>query len=164
MVNYDLLSLLPRGAVFVNTARGEIVDLDGVERCLKEGIISGAGLDVLPQEPIPEPAHSLIQAYRNKEEWLVGSKFSCRVRAMLYSTDISSRDGDHLPHGLLQPGQLCRHQGEVGADYQGCADRQARQQCDYSRNGMIEVLFKGSIHHKLGRISRHELRFPFCRE
>ena len=72
MVNYDLLSLLPRGAILVNTARGECVDLDGVEKCLKEGIISGAGLDVLPQEPIPEPAHSLIQAYRRKEEWLEG--------------------------------------------------------------------------------------------
>ncbi len=72
MVGYELLSLLPRGAVFVNTGRGEVVDLDAVERCLREGIISGAGLDVLPQEPIPEPAHPLIQAYRNKEEWLTG--------------------------------------------------------------------------------------------
>lgn len=73
MITYDLLSLLPRGAVFVNTARGECVDLDGVERCLREGIISGAGLDVLPEEPIPEDrVHSLVQAYRRKEDWLVG--------------------------------------------------------------------------------------------
>ena len=72
MVGYDLLSLLPKGAVLVNTARGEIVDLDGVERCLGEGILSGAGLDVLPEEPIPEDAHSLIRAYRAKEEWLEG--------------------------------------------------------------------------------------------
>lgn len=74
MIDYDLLSLMPRGAIFVNTGRGEVVDLDAVERCLREGIISGAGLDVLPQEPIPEPAHPLIQAYRNKEDWLTGSK------------------------------------------------------------------------------------------
>lgn len=73
MVTYDLLSLLPRGAIFVNTARGECMDLDGVERCLREGIISGAGLDVLPEEPIPEDnVHPLIQAYRRKEEWLTG--------------------------------------------------------------------------------------------
>ncbi|KAI7240083.1 hypothetical protein KC330_g1482 [Hortaea werneckii] len=72
LVDYSLLSLLPQGAVFVNTARGEIVDLDGVERALKEGIISGAALDVLPVEPIPEPVHPLIQAYRRKEEWLTG--------------------------------------------------------------------------------------------
>jgi len=72
MVGYELLSLLPRGAVLVNTARGEIVDLDGVERCLREGILAGAGLDVLPEEPIPDEAHSLIRAYRGKEDWLEG--------------------------------------------------------------------------------------------
>jgi C-terminal binding protein len=75
LVNYDLLRLLPRGAVLVNTARGEVVDLDGVEACLRQGIISGAGLDVLAQEPIPDDeaqVHSLIRAYRAKEEWLVG--------------------------------------------------------------------------------------------
>ena len=73
MVGYDLLRLLPRGAVFVNTARGEVVDLDGVERCLREGIISGAGLDVLPEEPIPaDRVHPLVQAYRRKESWLMG--------------------------------------------------------------------------------------------
>ena len=73
MVDYKLLSLLPPGAVLVNTSRGEVLDLDGVERCLKEGILAGAGLDVLPEEPIPEDrVHSLVQAYRRKEDWLEG--------------------------------------------------------------------------------------------
>jgi C-terminal binding protein len=73
LVGYDLLSLLPPGAVLVNTARGEITDLDGIERCLHENILSGAALDVLPEEPIPEDrVHPLIEAYRNKEEWLEG--------------------------------------------------------------------------------------------
>lgn len=72
MVGYELLSLMPKGAVLVNTGRGEVLQLDAVERCLREGILAGAGLDVLPQEPIPEPAHPLIKAYREKEEWLMG--------------------------------------------------------------------------------------------
>ena len=73
MVNYDLLSLLPRGSILINTARGEIVNLDGVERCLREDILAGAGLDVMPEEPIPEAnVHSLVQAYRRREEWLEG--------------------------------------------------------------------------------------------
>ncbi|KAK5710698.1 hypothetical protein LTR15_012854 [Elasticomyces elasticus] len=72
MVNYDLLSLLPQKAVLVNTARGEVVDIDAVERCLKEGGLIGAGLDVLPIEPPPEPVHSLIKAYRDREPWLTG--------------------------------------------------------------------------------------------
>ena len=81
-VDYSLLLLLPHGAVLVNTARGEIVDLDGVERCLREGILAGAGLDVLPREPIPEPAHPLVQAYQKKEEWLTGSM--CPMLAPAY--------------------------------------------------------------------------------
>ncbi|KAK4555467.1 hypothetical protein LTR86_007219 [Recurvomyces mirabilis] len=80
LVGYDLLSLLPKDAVLVNTARGEVVDLDGVERCLREGRLAGAGLDVLPVEPIEEPAHPLIQAYRRREEWLTGRSF--RLRSM----------------------------------------------------------------------------------
>jgi C-terminal binding protein len=76
LVGWDLLKLMPKGSILVNTARGECADLDGVERALKEDILSGAGLDVLPQEPIPEPAHSLIQAYRRKEDWLSGRKLT----------------------------------------------------------------------------------------
>ena len=75
LVDYDLLSLSPKGAVLVNTARGEIVDLDAVYRRLREDVLAGAGLDVLPDEPIKEPAHPLIQAYRNREPWLTGRKY-----------------------------------------------------------------------------------------
>ncbi|TKA33049.1 hypothetical protein B0A54_14710 [Friedmanniomyces endolithicus] len=72
LVDYELLSLLPKDAVLINTARGEVVNLDAVERCLKEGGLIGAGLNVLPVEPPPEPVHSLIRAYREREPWLVG--------------------------------------------------------------------------------------------
>lgn len=73
MIGYSLLSLLPQGSVLVNTSRGEVLDLDGVQQCLKENILAGAALDVLPEEPIPEDnVHPLIQAYRNKEPWLEG--------------------------------------------------------------------------------------------
>lgn len=73
LIGYSLLSLLPRGAVVVNTSRGEVLDLDGVAQCLREDIIAGAALDVLPEEPIPsDRVHPLIQAYRNHEPWLEG--------------------------------------------------------------------------------------------
>lgn len=73
MIDYSLLSLLPKGSVLVNTSRGEVLNLDGVHQCLKENILAGAALDVLPEEPIPEDnVHPLIQAYRNKEQWLEG--------------------------------------------------------------------------------------------
>ncbi|KAE9579230.1 hypothetical protein CGMCC3_g4714 [Colletotrichum fructicola] len=74
LVNYQLLSLMPRGGLLINTARGEVVNLDDVERCLRENILGGVGLDVVPDEPISAegPIHSLLQAYRNHEPWLVG--------------------------------------------------------------------------------------------
>ena len=66
------LRLLPKGAVVVNTARGPILDLDALERCLRDGHLAGAGLDVLPEEPPREPLPSLLRAYRAREDWLVG--------------------------------------------------------------------------------------------
>lgn len=109
MVTYELLSLLPRGAVFVNTGRGEVVDLDAVEWCLKEGIISGAGLDVLPEEPIPEDrVHSLIQAYRRKEDWLVG-RMAITCHTAFYSpesfVDIRVKSAETMRNVLIDGGK-----------------------------------------------------------
>lgn len=72
IVSDELLELMPPGAVLINTARGETVDLDAVERALRSGRLAGAGLDVLEREPVPDPAPSLVQAYRNREPWLDG--------------------------------------------------------------------------------------------
>jgi phosphoglycerate dehydrogenase-like enzyme len=56
----------------VNTARGPILDLDALERCLRDGHIAGAGLDVIPEEPPREPIPGLLRAYRAREDWLAG--------------------------------------------------------------------------------------------
>ena len=66
------LRLLPRNAVVVNTARGPILDLDALERCLRDGHLAGAGLDVVPEEPPREPLPPLLRAYRAREPWLAG--------------------------------------------------------------------------------------------
>lgn len=42
-----------RGVVFVNTARGGLVDLDALERALDSGQVFTAGLDVTEPEPLP---------------------------------------------------------------------------------------------------------------
>ena len=72
IVNDHTLSLVKPGAILVNAARGEAVDLAALERALRSGKLAGAGLDVLEVEPVPEPAPPLIQAYRNREPWLMG--------------------------------------------------------------------------------------------
>jgi phosphoglycerate dehydrogenase-like enzyme len=72
LLAHDQLSLLPKGAVVVNDARGPILDLDALYALLKSGHIAGAGLDVLPQEPPVEPVPELLRAYRAREPWLEG--------------------------------------------------------------------------------------------
>jgi C-terminal binding protein len=72
MIGERELRLLPKNAVLVNTGRGPIVDLDAVERVLRDGHLAGAGLDVIPEEPPKEPIPSLLRAYRAKEPWLAG--------------------------------------------------------------------------------------------
>ena len=66
------LSLLPAGAVVVNTARGPIIDIDALATLLKSGHLAGVGLDVLPVEPPVEPVPDLLRAYRAREAWTLG--------------------------------------------------------------------------------------------
>jgi D-3-phosphoglycerate dehydrogenase / 2-oxoglutarate reductase len=52
------LALLPKGAVIVNTGRGELIDLDALVAAIKSGHIR-YGADVLDQEP-PPADHPLL--------------------------------------------------------------------------------------------------------
>lgn len=72
MLGLKELSMLPKGSVVVNTARGLIVDIDAVATLLKSGHLAGVGLDVLPVEPPVEPLPELLRAYRAREPWTTG--------------------------------------------------------------------------------------------
>ncbi|WP_224984360.1 D-2-hydroxyacid dehydrogenase [Geomonas agri] len=51
MIGAAELKLMPRHAILVNCGRGGLLDEAALAQALKEGVIAGAGLDVLTQEP-----------------------------------------------------------------------------------------------------------------
>ncbi|KAI4166177.1 MAG: hypothetical protein LQ342_000063 [Letrouitia transgressa] len=55
LVTDRILALLPRGARFVNIARGSLVDEDALIQALQTGQLSAAGLDVHAREPHVDP-------------------------------------------------------------------------------------------------------------
>jgi D-3-phosphoglycerate dehydrogenase len=52
MLDAQFFGALKPGAHFVNTARGAIVNIPDLMRALDAGTLGGAGLDVLPEEPV----------------------------------------------------------------------------------------------------------------
>jgi len=68
------------GALFINTARGDIVDEAALLRALDDGMLGGAGLDVFSREPEVPPelvAHPKILALPH-----IGSATTHTRRAM----------------------------------------------------------------------------------
>ena len=61
IVNAENLRKMKSNALLINTARGGLVDSPALAEALNRGIIAGAGIDVLEQEPPPED-HVLLHA------------------------------------------------------------------------------------------------------
>ncbi|MBO9198539.1 C-terminal binding protein [Rhizobium sp. 16-449-1b] len=71
LLSAEKLARLKPGAILVNTARGELLDdLDALETALRTGHLAAAAIDTLAEEP--PRAHSLLSAWRNREDWLAG--------------------------------------------------------------------------------------------
>ncbi len=60
LINMDNINLIKRGAYIINTARGGIIETDALVKALANGMVAGAGLDVLEEESsLKEEAHFL---------------------------------------------------------------------------------------------------------
>ncbi|MBA7674225.1 Glyoxylate/hydroxypyruvate reductase B [subsurface metagenome] len=59
MVNAGVLDTMKKTACLINASRGDVVDESALIDALREGKITGAGLDVLSKEP-PGPANPLL--------------------------------------------------------------------------------------------------------
>ena len=51
LINKNNLKYFKKGAILINYARGEVVDLDALSKCLADGSLGGAAIDVFPWEP-----------------------------------------------------------------------------------------------------------------
>lgn len=62
LISNELLSLCKPTAIIINTARGNVVDMDALAALLCEGKIAGAGIDVYEKEPPLPSYHPLLKA------------------------------------------------------------------------------------------------------
>ena len=61
LLGAEQFAKMRRGAIFINTARGAIVDEGALARALQSGHLGGAGIDVFATEPVPRD-HPLLSA------------------------------------------------------------------------------------------------------
>jgi lactate dehydrogenase-like 2-hydroxyacid dehydrogenase len=59
LIGADALARMKPTAVLINTARGGVIDQAALTRALQDGVVGGAGLDVLEVEP-PDPADPIL--------------------------------------------------------------------------------------------------------
>lgn len=62
LIDRSALQKMKRGALLINTARGSVVDTEAVLWALDEGILSGAGLDVIEGEEYIKEESALLHA------------------------------------------------------------------------------------------------------
>ena len=62
LISKDMLALCKPSAILINTARGNVVDMDALAECLRDGKIAGAGIDVYEKEPPLQQDHPLLNA------------------------------------------------------------------------------------------------------
>lgn len=59
IIDARALSLMKSTAYLINTARGEVVDVDAVVQAVRSEALAGAALDVFPEEPLPPDAEAI---------------------------------------------------------------------------------------------------------
>lgn len=96
--------LMKRTAFFVNVARGELVQQEALVRCLQEGWIAGAGLDVFELEPLP--AHDPLIGLDNvilTPHSLPSTHEATRATLVSILQGMLRAAGGSLPENIINP-------------------------------------------------------------
>ncbi|HBL98816.1 TPA: hydroxyacid dehydrogenase [Candidatus Dependentiae bacterium] len=68
LINKENLKTVKKGAVLINTARGAVVETEGLVWALQQGLLAGAGLDVLEEEGcVVSEIETLLERHPNEE-------------------------------------------------------------------------------------------------
>ncbi|AZN30008.1 hydroxyacid dehydrogenase [Flaviflexus salsibiostraticola] len=104
MINAETLGKMKKGAIFVNCARGSLVDYDAVCDSIDAGHLRAAAFDCLPEEPLPAD-HRLLRTPRiTFTPHLAGaSQEASRVAARIGTADIAAVSRGELPKFLANP-------------------------------------------------------------
>jgi D-3-phosphoglycerate dehydrogenase len=89
---------MKRGAYFINTARGPMVDYDALHRALADGHLAGAGLETFALEPPPPDWPLLKLPNVTLTPHIAGcSKQSVHLAAEMVCADITRWYTGHAP-------------------------------------------------------------------
>ena len=69
LINHQNIHKIRRGAVLINTSRGGLVETSALVKALDEGILSGAGLDVLEGEEFILEEKRLLDSSQDSAAW-----------------------------------------------------------------------------------------------
>ncbi len=86
LISSDEFARMKEGAILINTSRGGIIDTEALMNALADEKIAGAGLDVLPEEPVVREEAELIRSIYRKQhnlETLLADHVLLRLRNVI---------------------------------------------------------------------------------
>ncbi len=120
MINEEKLSAMRKGAIFLNYSRGDVVDLDALKKYIENETISGAAIDVFPDEPEKNGGEfaSVLQNLPNviltphiggsTEEAQANIGLDVTAKLINY-TELGTSNGSHTVPELNLPPQAATH-------------------------------------------------------
>ncbi len=109
LIRTEILRQMKPNAILVNTSRGGVVATDDLVQALREGWISGAGLDVFETEPLPQdhPLRNLPRVLLTPHAAWYSVDSEQELRRRSARTVVKALQGE-VPTALLNPEVLAR--------------------------------------------------------